>query len=155
MAFEYGRLTEEEIELVAKASGESVKTVRKAQKVYVATAVASLNTHVNVNPEEGSNETELGDFIEDTSPTSLELAAKAEQKENIRKILHACLKPREELVIIMLYGLEDGQPKTLDAVGKKVGVTRERIRQVESKALTKIRGYFKSHGYNADSWFME
>ena len=154
MAFEYGRLTEEEIELVAKASGESVETVRKAQKVYVATTVASLNSLLNVNLEDG-NETELGDFIEDTSPTLLELAAKAEQKENIRKILRACLKPREELVIIMLYGLEDGQPKTLDAVGKKVGVTRERIRQVESKALTKIRGYFKSHGYNADSWFME
>jgi len=63
--------------------------------------------------------------------------------EQTRKVL-ATLTPREEKVLRMRFGLKDGQPKTLDEVARSYGITRERIRQIEAKALRKLRHLSRS-----------
>lgn len=80
----------------------------------------------------------LGDFIEDnnTLPPA-ESAAQQLLKEQLLEVLHK-LPPREEKVLRMRYGIDDGKPKTLEEVGKAFNVTRERIRQIEAKALRKL-----------------
>ena len=87
--------------------------------------------------EEGDSE--FGDLIEDTDAISPQDAvAFSILQEEFRQVLDT-LSPREAGVIKMRYGLEDGQPKTLDDIGRIYGVTRERIRQIESKTMSKLR----------------
>ncbi|MBQ1299330.1 MAG: RNA polymerase sigma factor [Aeriscardovia sp.] len=87
--------------------------------------------------EEGDSE--FGDLIEDTDAISPQDAvAFSILQEEFRQVL-STLSPREAGVIKMRYGLEDGQPKTLDDIGRIYGVTRERIRQIESKTMSKLR----------------
>lgn len=80
----------------------------------------------------------LGDFIADTAPSPIETASKQLLKDNIREVL-GTLSSREANVLIYRFGLEGGRPMTLEEVGKKFGVTRERIRQIEAKALRKLK----------------
>jgi len=80
----------------------------------------------------------LGDFIADTAPSPYDTASKQLLKDNIREVL-ATLSPREASVLMYRFGLEGGRPMTLEEVGKKFGVTRERIRQIEAKALRKLK----------------
>jgi RNA polymerase primary sigma factor len=81
----------------------------------------------------------LGDFIEDDStPAPLELASQQLLKSQIGEALHK-LTERERRIIILRFGLEDGRFRTLEEVGKEFGITRERIRQIEAKALRKLR----------------
>jgi RNA polymerase primary sigma factor len=87
--------------------------------------------------EEG--ETRLGDFIEDSSgPEPVETISAEDLKTQLQDILET-LSPREREVLTLRFGLEDGRPRTLEEVGQSFGVTRERIRQIESKALRKLR----------------
>ncbi|MBQ5557164.1 MAG: RNA polymerase sigma factor [Aeriscardovia sp.] len=87
--------------------------------------------------EEGDSE--FGDLIEDTDAIAPQDAvAFSLLQEQFRQVLET-LSPREAGVIKMRYGLEDGQPKTLDDIGRVYGVTRERIRQIESKTMSKLR----------------
>ncbi|MGB4549467.1 MAG: sigma-70 family RNA polymerase sigma factor [Syntrophales bacterium] len=87
--------------------------------------------------EEG--ETRLGDFIEDSSgPEPVEAISAEDLKTQLQDILET-LSPREREVLTLRFGLEDGRPRTLEEVGQSFGVTRERIRQIESKALRKLR----------------
>jgi RNA polymerase primary sigma factor len=89
----------------------------------------------------GNNEdaTELGDFIEDESVVEPVTAASNELlREQIRDVL-GFLSEREREVLEMRFGLNDGKDHTLEEVGKTFGVTRERIRQIEAKALRKLR----------------
>ena len=89
-----------------------------------------------IGEEEDSH---LGDFIEDeNAPAPAEVASNAMMREQLQEVLHT-LTPREEKVIRLRFGLEDGQAHTLEEVGKEFNVTRERIRQIEAKALRKIR----------------
>ena len=82
---------------------------------------------------------EFGDLIEDTDAIApSEAVAFSLLQEQFRQVLET-LSPREAGVIKMRYGLEDGQPKTLDDIGRVYGVTRERIRQIESKTMSKLR----------------
>ena len=99
----------------------------------------SLNTPIG---EE--NDTVLGEFIEDeagTAPT--DAVADMMRKKQLLEVLET-LTPREEKVLRLRYGLDDGRMRTLEEVGKIFNVTRERIRQIESKALRKLRGPMRS-----------
>ena len=94
----------------------------------------SLDTPIG----EEENKT-LGDFIED--PTALapaEAAARRLLKEHVAVVLES-LTGRERRVLQLRFGLEDGRARTLEEVGKEINVTRERIRQIEAKALRKLR----------------
>ncbi|MGI6593915.1 MAG: RNA polymerase sigma factor RpoD [Christensenellales bacterium] len=81
----------------------------------------------------------LGDFIEDTNAVQpLEAAEQSILRDEIEKVLDT-LSPREKMVILLRYGLKDKKPRTLEEVGKIFNVTRERIRQIEAKALRKLK----------------
>lgn len=100
------------------------------------TAQDPVSLETPIGEEEDSH---LGDFIEDT--TAAQPSETAEQtmiKEQLMAVL-ATLTPREEKVIRMRYGLDDNHARTLEEVGQEFGVTRERIRQIEAKALRKLR----------------
>ena len=95
-----------------------------------------LSLEKPVGEEEDSR---VGDFIEDKDNLSPEdYASKMLLKERINEVLSE-LTPREEKVIRLRYGLDDDRPRTLEEVGKEFGVTRERIRQIEAKAIRKLR----------------
>ena len=97
---------------------------------------APISLHTPLGDDAGS---EFGDLIEDSDaigpPDAVTATALREQFE----AAFALLSEREAAVMRMRFGLADGQPMTLDAIGKKYGITRERIRQVECKALSKLR----------------
>lgn len=110
------------------------------QIMLLAQDVISLSTPITSNGE--MQDTELGDFIEDPNPTPEEEALIADRREVIAGYLRKYLSPREQKVIISRFGLENGQPMTLEEVGREYGITRERARQVEAKALRKLRIQF-------------
>lgn len=87
----------------------------------------------------GEDDRELGDFIEDEGALQPDKAAEfTELQEKLQNVLDT-LSPREALIVNLRFGLTDGSPKTLDEVGKALGVTRERIRQLEKQALSKLK----------------
>ncbi len=90
------------------------------------------------------DDSRLGDFIEDEESVSPEEAATYQLlKEHVGNVL-ALLSPREQKILRMRFGLEDGRSHTLEEVGQEFGVTRERIRQIEAKALAKLRKHRES-----------
>lgn len=102
--------------------------------IRIAQDPVSLETPIG--EEEDSH---LGDFLEDDkTPPPSQIVAESMMKQTLSDVLHM-LTPREEQVIRMRYGLDDGQQRTLEEVGKAFNVTRERIRQIEVKALRKIK----------------
>jgi RNA polymerase primary sigma factor len=121
--------TAEEIGDQMEMTPEKVREIQKISQEPV-----SLETPIG--EEEDSH---LGDFIEDAeAPVPLERASFRLLQEQLESVLHT-LSDREKEVIRLRFGLVDGQPRTLEEVGKKFGVTRERIRQIESKTLSKLR----------------
>jgi len=87
----------------------------------------------------GEEDSAFGDFIEDTDAVPpVEAAAFVMLQDQLAQVLGG-LSEREQRVITLRFGLEDGKPHTLEEVGRKFGVTRERIRQIESKTLAKLR----------------
>ncbi len=127
---EYGREpTSEEIGRGMEIAPEKVREIMKVSQEPV-----SLETPIG--EEEDSH---LGDFIED--PVALapaDAAAHQLLKEQVMDVL-ASLAPRERKVLELRFGLEDGRSRTLEEVGREFHVTRERIRQIEAKALRKLR----------------
>ncbi|NCN52898.1 sigma-70 family RNA polymerase sigma factor [Candidatus Wolfebacteria bacterium] len=116
----------------------SVDKVHHIQKI--SQEVVSLEAPVGDNDDESS----LSEFIEDVhSLTPAQIASQALLKERIKDIL-VDLTPREQRILQMRFGLEDGVTHTLEEVGKEFSVTRERIRQIEAKALNRIRQHGKS-----------
>jgi RNA polymerase primary sigma factor len=121
--------TAEEIATQMELPSEKVREIQKISQEPV-----SLETPIG--EEEDSH---LGDFIEDSEAVvPLERASFKLLQEQLESVLHT-LSQREKEVIRLRFGLVDGQPRTLEEVGKKFGVTRERIRQIESKTLSKLR----------------
>ena len=119
-------------EEIAEEMGVSEEKVRDIQKISQDTV--SLDTPVG--EEEDSN---LGTFIQDESAASpSESATVIMLKEQLLEVLNT-LTPREQKVIMLRYGIDDGHPRTLEEVGREFNVTRERIRQIEAKALKKLR----------------
>ena len=127
---EYGRepLPEE----IAEEMGISEDKVREIIKI----AQEPVSLETPIGEEEDSH---LGDFIPDEdAPAPAEAAAFTLLKEQLMSVL-STLTPREEMVLKLRFGLEDGRQRTLEEVGKEFNVTRERIRQIEAKALRKLR----------------
>ncbi len=118
-------------EEIGKAMEISPSKVREILKI----AQGTTSLEAPVGDEEDSL---LGDFIADTAPSPYDTASKQLLKDNIREVLET-LSPREARVLVYRFGLEGGKPMTLEEVGKKFGVTRERIRQIEAKALRKLK----------------
>ena len=116
-------------------SAELDMPVDKVREIMrVAQEPVSLETPIG--EEEDSH---LGDFIPDEdAPMPAEAASHTLLKEQLSGVLKS-LTPREEKVLRLRFGLEDGRPRTLEEVGKEFNVTRERIRQIEAKALRKLR----------------
>mgnify|MGYP004576399165 FL=1 len=127
---EYGR--EPTPDEIAKAMGISETKVREIIKI----AQEPVSLETPIGEEEDSH---LGDFIEDdNAPAPAEAASHALMKEQLWDVLDT-LTPREEKVLRLRFGLDDGHQRTLEEVGKEFKVTRERIRQIEAKALRKLR----------------
>lgn len=110
------------------------------QLMILAQDCASLNAIISNAETDG--DAEMGDFIEDTAPTPEELVMKADTAKILQEYMNKYLDPREIKVISMRYGFETGSPMTLEAVGECFGVTRERVRQVEMKAINKLKYRF-------------
>jgi RNA polymerase primary sigma factor len=91
------------------------------------------------SPVGDEDDSELGQFIEDeVSPTPLQSAYQSMLKDKLEEIL-STLSPREARVLRLRFGLDDGTSYTLEEVGRKFGLTRERIRQIEGRALRQLR----------------
>ena len=127
---EYGR--EPTPEEIAKEMGISEAKVREIIKI----AQEPVSLETPIGEEEDSH---LGDFIpDDDAPAPAEAASFTLMKEQLMDVLDT-LTPREEKVLRLRFGLDDGHQRTLEEVGKEFNVTRERIRQIEAKALRKLR----------------
>jgi RNA polymerase primary sigma factor len=119
----------EEIAAAMEITPERVREIIKISQEPV-------SLEMPIGEEEDSN---LGDFIEDhKAPAPSDAASRQMLKEQMDDVLNS-LSEREKEVLIMRFGLEDGRTRTLEEVGKQFGVTRERIRQIEAKALRKLR----------------
>ena len=119
-------------EEIAERMGMSPEKVREIMKI----ALDPVSLETPIGEEEDSH---LGDFVPDEeSPTPSDAASYALLKEQLNEVLHT-LTPREEHVLKLRFGLDDGRTRTLEEVGKEFNITRERIRQIEAKALRKLR----------------
>jgi RNA polymerase primary sigma factor len=151
LALEMDLLDPNEVQLIARCWAEDRpldyalerKLRRAASKVRRIMRISQepMSLDMPVGSEDSS---QLGDFIEDESVEGPVDAASAQLlKEQVQSILGS-LSTREREVLEMRFGLKDGQGRTLEEVGKAFGVTRERIRQIEAKALRKLRHPFRS-----------
>ena len=119
-------------EEIAKKLGMSVERVREIMKI----AQDPVSLETPIGEEEDSH---LGDFVEDVeTPAPSETASYTLLREQLNDVLRT-LTPREAQVLRLRFGLEDGRQRTLEEVGKQFNITRERIRQIEAKALRKLR----------------
>ena len=119
-------------EEIAERLEMPVDKVREIMRV----AQEPVSLETPIGEEEDSH---LGDFIpDDDAPAPQDAASHTLLKEQLAEVLDT-LTPREEKVLRLRFGLEDGRPRTLEEVGKEFDVTRERIRQIEAKALRKLR----------------
>ncbi len=127
--------------LVEEIAGEMDMPIEKIHYIQkISQDVVSLESPVGDSDDDST----LSEFIkDDKSLTPAQVASQALLREKIREIL-IDLTPREQKILQMRFGLEDGVTHTLEEVGKEFGVTRERIRQIEAKALLRIRGHLKS-----------
>ena len=127
-------------EQIAERMGLSVERVREIMRV----AQEPVSMETPIGPEEDSR---LVDFIsDDEAPAPDDAALKAITKEDIDAVLKT-LAPREEEVVRLRFGLRDGRCHTLEEVGSQFNVTRERIRQIEAKALRKLRHPVRSNKF--------
>ena len=127
---EYGR--EPTSEEIAREMGITVEKVREIKKI----SQDPVSLETPIGEEEDSH---LGDFIPDEDiPSPVDAAAYSMLQKQLREVLDT-LSEREKKVLILRFGLDDGRPRTLEEVGKEFNVTRERIRQIEAKALRKLR----------------
>ena len=132
---ELGR--EATVDEIADRQGKSADKIRENMKA----AQDPVSLETPIGEEDDSH---LGDFIPDeSSPTPAEALSYQLLREQLSKVLHT-LTPREEMVIKLRFGLEDGRTRTLEEVGKEFNITRERIRQIEAKPLRKLRHQSRS-----------
>lgn len=152
-SFNLANMNDEMLAIVAKLAGIPFKTAKSAQLGYVVSHFShSLDTPLNDIASGGkeldhSSLETVGDVLSpyDTldpdllaTPTLEEELEKQEACAEVDKVLRT-LGAREEMVLRMRFGFDDGNPKTLEEIGQKFGVTRERIRQIEAHALKKLK----------------
>ena len=119
-------------EEIAEEMDMPVDRVREILKI----SQEPVSLETPIGEEEDSH---LGDFIpDDDAPVAAEAASQTLLKEQLMDVL-STLTPREEKVLKLRFGIEDGRTRTLEEVGKEFNVTRERVRQIEAKALRKLR----------------
>ncbi len=129
-----GRRVESEMQRQIERAAAKVRRIQRLSQ-------EPLSLETPVGSEENSS---LGDFIEDDSlPGPADSASRRLLKEQMETIL-GDLSERERKVLIMRFGLEDGVTRTLEDVGREFNVTRERVRQIEAKALRKLRHPLRS-----------
>ena len=119
-------------EEIAEGMGITAERVREIQKI----AQEPVSLETPIGEEEDSH---LGDFIEDQDAVAPDDAASYILLQEQIEDVFTCLTDREQQVLILRFGLKNGKPRTLEEVGQHFNVTRERIRQIEGKALTKLR----------------
>ncbi len=121
-----------ELEL-AEATG--LDPIRMVELQSAPGAPVSLELPVGEDEEQ-----ELGDVLADTESASPEdLATTQTLKDEVQRVLESVLTPREQLVLQLRFGLGNGQAHPLEQVGRELGITRERVRQIEAGALAKLR----------------
>ncbi len=119
----------------------STKEILETQRLTMDT----ISMELPIGDENGSR---LGDFLEDkTSESPNDYVSRNQLREKLDSILSS-LSPKEERIIRLRYGLDDNHSRTLEEVGREFGVTRERIRQIEAKAIRKMRASQKNNKYN-------
>ena len=133
---EFGRdATTQEIAKAMEITPEKVSDLRKYSEQPV-----SLDQPAGSDTD---SESTLGDFVASEVADPQQIAAQDLLKEAVNEVLDS-LTPRERKVLKLRFGLDDNQPHTLEEVGREFGVTRERIRQIEQKALRKLRNPSRS-----------
>jgi len=127
-------------EEVASEMGVEVRKIHQIEKISQKT----LALEAPIGGEDGDKESTLEAFVEDEKTVLPSVSAGRKiLREHIKDILET-LDPREQKILRMRFGLDDGVTHTLEEVGQEFGVTRERIRQIEAKALERIRGHEKA-----------
>jgi RNA polymerase primary sigma factor len=121
--------TTEELSVAMDMTPEKINQIKKASLVPI-----SLNQSVNEDDKRTVEETLIDDYTENPNDAT----GKVLLKEDLENVLNT-LNPRERDVLRLRYGLDDGRVKTLEEIGNVFSVTRERIRQIEAKALRKLR----------------
>jgi RNA polymerase primary sigma factor len=115
---------------------EGLKVTSRRVQWMLQVSWAPLSLESPVGDEEDA---ELGMFVEDqTSPTPLQVVSQVMLRERVEEVL-STLSPREARILRLRFGLDEGHPYTLEEVGAKFGLTRERIRQIEGQALRRLR----------------
>jgi RNA polymerase primary sigma factor len=126
-------------DLGREASSAEIAAEMGLSQARVAEIQRIAQEPVSLQAPIGEEDSNLGDFIEDADAVvPMEAAAFIMLQDQLEQILHN-LTPREQKIIQLRFGLMDGHPRTLEEVGREFGVTRERIRQIESKTLSKLR----------------
>ena len=128
---------DELIKQIAKKTGYPVEKVEQVRKFKM--HLVSLDLKIG---GEGNNDGEsvLGDFVADERTKGQEeIIERMDMREELTHCMDSCLTGREKEVIRMRFGLDDGRPMTLEEIGSVMAVTRERVRQIEGKALHKLR----------------
>ena len=128
---------DELIKQIAKKTGYPIEKIEQVQKLKV--HLVSLDLKIG---GEGNNDGEsvLGDFVADERTKGQEeIVERMDMREELTHCMDSCLTGREKEVIRMRFGLDDGRPMTLEEIGSVMAVTRERVRQIEGKALHKLR----------------
>jgi RNA polymerase primary sigma factor len=126
-------------DLGREASSAEIAAEMGLSQARVAEIQRIAQEPVSLQAPIGEEDSNLGDFIEDADAVvPMEAVAFIMLQDQLEQILHN-LTPREQKIIQLRFGLMDGHPRTLEEVGREFGVTRERIRQIESKTLSKLR----------------
>ena len=125
---------------LAELSDEVDLPIEKVEEILRIASQDPLSLDTPIGDED---DTSMADFIADKGAAPLDLAARKLLEQTVRDVL-GDLSERESEVVRLRFGLEDGRPRTLEEVGKEFGVTRERIRQIESKTLAKLRHPLRS-----------
>lgn len=123
----------------------TAEQIERLQKLISDLDVVSYDQVINID---GSNDTTMLDLIvDDTAPSPEELAVKEYEKQQLWKYVEM-LSPREQVILKLRMGY-NSYPQTLEEVGEQFGVTRERIRQIEKKALAKLKNIMIKHGWQS------
>jgi RNA polymerase primary sigma factor len=119
------------IEEIAAESGFTPKRVQELMEI--------VQDHVSLETPVGDGESNVGDLIEDQNSDQPETRTAESMRSSELALAIARLKPRQQLVLTERFGLDGGKPKTLEEVGTTLGITRERVRQLETRALRELR----------------